>query len=83
MKNYFSTKDIINSIRFYLMLSIVCKQDQYFPSDPEKQLNDYLHFIKNELHYTQEKIKYYVQIASDTISADFCNYYNIEKINKR
>lgn len=83
MKNYLVSKDIINSIRFYLMLSIVCKQDSYFIGDSDSQLNDYLSFLKNDLLYTTDKISQYIKIASDTIPSDFCNYYSIEKLNRR
>jgi hypothetical protein len=83
MENFLIIKDIINSIRFYLMLSIVCKQDEYFMENPEQKFNEYLDFLKNHLYYTQDKINHYIKIATDTIPADFCNYYGIEKINRR
>lgn len=80
---YFQAVDIINSLRFYLMLSITCKQNAYFMGDPEAQLNSYLKILKDELHYNADKIKSFVKSASDSMPSAFVQYYGFETVNKR
>ena len=81
--SYFDILDIINSIRFYLMLSIVCRNNGYFVGDPDEQLDSYLKFIREELHYTEERVRSYIQKASDTMPASFLKYYGMTAVNTR
>jgi hypothetical protein len=80
---YFNISDIINSIRFYLMLSIVCRQRDDFVGDPEEQLNSYLKLVKDKLLYKQDRILAYVKAASDTMPSAFTKHFGFETTIKR
>ncbi len=82
-KKYYDVRGIIDSIRFYMMLSITCKQNPYFVGDPEDQLNSYLKYIKEELKYKKEKINTYIKAACDTLPSAFVKYYGFETVSHR
>jgi hypothetical protein len=82
-KAFFDVQDVVNSLRFYLMLGIVCKQNGSFVGDPEFQLKNFLKELKEDSQYNEDKIKRYTKVACDTLPSEFLKIYNIENINRR
>jgi hypothetical protein len=79
----FEIFDIINSIRFYLMLSITCHNNDYFVGDPDEQLKFFLRQIEQESFYSKDRINSYIRTASDSIPASFLKKYGVDPVNRR
>jgi hypothetical protein len=82
-KTYFETLDIINSIKFYLMLGIICKQNENFNGDPNASLNNFLKELKEDRRYNEDKILRYSTIAVETLPSEFLKIYHIDGIDRR
>lgn len=82
-KAFFDVRDIVNSLRFYLMLGMVCNQNGNFVGDPEFQLKNFLKELKDDPQYNEEKIKKYTQTALDTIPSEFLKVQKIDTIIRR
>ena len=77
MQNILEKNDIENSLRFYLMLSIVIKNSKNTISNPERGLNEYIKTLKKEHHYNDDQINKAVVSASRTFPSEFRDIYGI------
>jgi len=80
MANSLESRDIINSFRFYIMLSMFISKCSPYLKD--KRLNEF----KQELldnGFTKETIAYYVHKASTSLPADFNNIMELQSVDYR
>lgn len=82
-KAYFEVQSIIDSIRFYTMLGIVCRQNENFSQDSDFQLKRFLSELKEDKQYSEEKINKYCKVAVETLPSEFLSIFNIDRINRR
>lgn len=82
-KAFFEVKDIVDSIRFYVMLSMVCKQKDDFVGDPDFQLKRFLKEVEEDPEYNKEKIVKYSQAAVESLPSEFLKIFNIDSISRR
>ena len=76
-------QNIINSIKFYIMLGIVCSQSESFAGDSQKQLNNFIQELRKDIQYSKEKIDRYCKIACESLPSEFLSLYHIDLIQRR
>lgn len=76
-------RDITDSIRFYIMLSMVCRQNENFVGDPDFQLNSFIKELRVNSGLNEERIAKYSQTAINSIPSEFLKIYKIDNISRR
>lgn len=82
-KKDFEVRDIINSIKFYIMLGTMCSQSEIYAEDPEFQLKRFLKELKEDSQYNKDKIDRYCTAACESLPSEFLSLYHIDLIQRR
>ncbi len=71
-------RDIINSIRFYIMLDIVVGNSDSTKTSTYKFLKE----VREKSGFSNEKINYYVQLALESLPSSFREIFEIPSVEK-
>ncbi|HQJ75569.1 MAG TPA: hypothetical protein PKW14_08315 [Bacteroidota bacterium] len=71
-------RDIINSIRFYIMLDIVVGNSDSTKTSTYKFLKE----VREKSGFSNEKINYYAQLALESLPSSFREIFEIPSVGK-
>lgn len=83
-KAYFSRRDVINSIKFYLMLQINLSQIPNFYGDLDFQLQQYYKMLREDEKQplSEDTLELYTKLAWEGIPSSFLKTYGIEGLQR-
>jgi hypothetical protein len=80
MERYDIVNDIINSIKFYIMLDIVKFN---YDHASKSSLQEYRKELKKVSLLSEERINHYIQVAHDNLPSEFRSIFKIPSNSQR